>query len=128
MIEDSMAVGGHIWEKQNLVTKFSSKGYYDIYKCRFCGLEGKSYHFGFIEVRDNQSKKLHECPRKTKATKIKITRCFGFGPQFDNLKPGSVHNIVNSPQPEASKKGEWVMGVSEKVLVLYDEFTYVYEE
>lgn len=127
MIEDSIVIGGHNWEKQNLVTQSSPKGVYDTYKCRYCGLEVKSYKLGFIQVKDGQLKKLYNCPCKPKATKIKIRHCYAHGSQFDNLTPGSIHNIVNSPKPNPRKRGEWVMGVGKKVLVLFNEFDYVEE-
>ena len=39
--------GGHDWEKQNLTTQ-GVKKMYDVYKCRKCGITGKSYRLQFL--------------------------------------------------------------------------------
>lgn len=54
--------------------------------------------------------------------KIIIKRCTAFGPQFENLQPGSIHEVL-----EKTERGWWVMGVREKVLVLYSEAKEFYE-
>ena len=128
MIATLMANGCHQWEKVNLTTLKDKSGLYDLYKCRNCGLKGKSYSLEVITVRDNQAKKLFQCPNPVKHKKLRVTNLRAYGPAFSNLTNGSIHDIVEPPQPETIKRGEWVMGVGEKVLLLYYEFTYVEEE
>lgn len=125
MFDKLMYEGGHEWEKTNLVTKKDKKGLYDHYKCKHCGIEGKSYSVGTIEVPDRYRDKQALCPGALKHKKVKVTRCTAVGEVFANLIPGSIHEIVDSPLNEDRKRGEWVMGVGEPVLLLYGEFTYV---
>ena len=49
MQEFNLSEGGHEWEKTNLVT-IEGKRPYDIYKCKRCGITGKSYRLGTIEI------------------------------------------------------------------------------
>lgn len=37
---------GHAWEKVNQVGKESLRGIYDVFRCKHCGLTGKSYSLG----------------------------------------------------------------------------------
>lgn len=60
-----------------------------------------------------------------KSTQIRIIHCSASGPQFTNLKDGSVHTIIAPPEGYDNKRGEWVMGLDEPVLVLNNEFTYI---
>jgi len=124
MYEKLMYEGGHKWEKTNLVTKKDRKGLYDHYRCKNCGIEGKSYSMGVIEVPDRYGNKQAHCPNAPKHTKVKVTHCSANGKVFGNLTPGSVHNIIDAPDGEDRSRGEWVMGVGEPVLLLYREFTY----
>ena len=62
-----------------------------------------------------------------KHKKLKVIRCSGFGEAFENLKPGSIHDIINPPFNEDRTRGEWVMGVGEPVLLIEGEFKYVYK-
>lgn len=48
MIKQSFETGHHEWEKQNIVTRKYGKKLYDIYRCKHCGIEGKSYQIGTI--------------------------------------------------------------------------------
>lgn len=57
--------------------------------------------------------------------KIKIIHCGAFGPQFENLKPGTVHEVIEPPKGQNDKRGWWVMGVGEPVLVLTREATVI---
>lgn len=126
MIKVEMIYGGHHWEKQNLVTKRDRKGMFDEYMCSCCGIKGKSYTFGFIEVSERyKTEKLQKCKWVMKSTQIKVIHCQAEGPQFANLKDGSVHTIIDPPKGCDNKRGEWVMGVGEPVLVLANEFTYI---
>lgn len=124
MYEKLMFEGGHEWEKINLVTKKDRKGLYDHYRCKNCGIEGKSYSMGVILVPDRYGDKQALCPNAPKHTKVKVIHCIASGKAFENLTPGSVHNIIDAPDGQDNTRGEWVMGVGEPVLLLYKEFTY----
>lgn len=125
MFDKMMFEGGHKWEKINLVTKKDRKGLYDHYKCKYCGIEGKSYAIGTIEVPDRYRDKQALCPNAPKHTKLKVLRCNAAGNVFANLIPGSVHEIIEPPLLGNRERGEWVMGVGEPVLLLYEEFAYI---
>lgn len=121
--------GGHDWQKQNVITK-GVKRAYDVYKCRRCGIVGKSYNLGSITIRELDVKKFNKCQdiiTKT-AKRIMVTDCKAFGSKFANIKPGSKHDIVPPPPEENNERGEWVMGVGEPVLLLAGEFIYLKEE
>lgn len=118
----------HIWIKENLVTICSGKEVYDIFKCSLCGIKGKSIKLGTIKL-DGRLKNPDDCKKAGIPKKIKIKECTAMGKQFRNLKPGSVHKIIESPQkekfPNGKKGGVWVMGIGEPVRVLRGEYTEV---
>lgn len=58
--------------------------------------------------------------------KIKIKHCTACGPQFENLKDGSIHEVIAPPPGENDRRGWWVMGVGEPVLVLTREASVYY--
>ena len=129
MILVSLLAGGHEWEKMNLVTKMDRNGMYDRFRCKCCGIEGKSYQMGMITIPERYRKNAFHCPNEQIHRKVKVVRCNAGGGQFANLTPGSIHDIVETPQSErlkgGNKRGEWVMGVSEPVLLVFGEFTYI---
>lgn len=125
MFDKEMYEGGHKWVKQNLVTKIDKRGCYDIYKCECCGIEGKSYSFGRIEVPDRYRSKQALCSSVLDKKRVKVLKCNAVGNAFTNIIPGSIHEIVTPPEGEDRKRGEWVMGNGEKVLLLFREFVYV---
>lgn len=86
--------GGHEWEKENLVT-IGKKRLHDIYKCRKCGLTGKSYRLGTIEIRESDRYKMTKCKGVEKAAFVKVTRCMAVGSEFSGLLYGSIHRIVH---------------------------------
>lgn len=59
-----------------------------------------------------------------KKKKIQVTKCHAFGESFNNLKPGSVHEVIPAPQGYKNDKRDcvWVMGVGEPVLLLRGEY------
>jgi hypothetical protein len=116
--------GGHSWEKQNIVTLFKAGKPYDLYKCTKCGLTGKSIQLGKITIRESDLKKVIRCKGIVAKKSIKITYCNAVGEQFKRLTPGSIHNIMQPPAGEDNKRGEWVMGTTEPVLLLFGEFEY----
>lgn len=126
MQEFNLSEGGHEWEKTNLVT-IEGKRPYDIYKCKRCGITGKSYRLGTIEIPERSIPKMGTCQKLQRYDSIKITRCNACGQEFIGLIPGSVHQTVPPPNGEDNKRGEWVMGKTEPVLVLFGEFQYLKE-
>lgn len=55
--------------------------------------------------------------------KIEITLCRAQGPQFKNLIPGSVHDVINPPPGfRNDRRGVWVMGLGQPVKVLSNEY------
>ena len=123
--EYPISIGGHKFVKTNLVTISGPKGLYDEYKCEVCGMKGRSYKFGTIQISASYGKNIFKCKNLKTTKRIKITRCHGFGSEFANLTPGSIHTIVEPPTFGENYKGVWVEGVSEKVLVLFDEFVFI---
>lgn len=117
--------GGHKFEKVNLVTRRNGKGFYDLYKCKFCGLQGKSYHIGTISFLNRDLEKARLCPKRPIYKKIKIINFNGYSPEFENITPGSVHEIIPPPEGYDNKDGEWVMGKTEPILILFREFKYM---
>lgn len=123
-----MSKSNHVWVKVNLVTRAELRGrkFYDIFKCKNCGLQGKSFCLGELEVHGN-IKNPESCRKAPVSVKIRITRCTAYGPQFENLTNNSIHEIVNPPEDKKEqhpngKGGVWVMGVGEPVRVLFGEF------
>lgn len=58
--------------------------------------------------------------------KIMIRYCSAFGPEFEGLTPHSEHIIIDAPANQKpdndnGRKGYWVMGKTEPVLVLWNE-------
>lgn len=114
----------HTFDKHNLVTLMGKRGAYDLYKCDACGLIGKRYGAsGILVIANNVSrKKVFNCPKSKSIRKIKITTCNAVGSVFKNLKPGSVHDVIDPPEGKDNSRGVWVMGVGEPVKVLFGEF------
>ena len=125
MIRVEFSYGGHQFVKENTVTRKNRKGLYDLYRCSCCGLEGKSYLLGTIDVYEKDKNKLNCCINRLDKKYIQITLCTACGPQFKNLLPASKHTIISPPEGYDRKRGEWVMGVGEPVLVLFGEFIYI---
>lgn len=121
MIQLSLDGSGHDFKKQNLVTERDSRGLHDRYKCKHCGLEGKSRSLGNVSVRRN--KKCSYVPPVPVIKKIEVIECRAVGKHFSNLKPKSQHKTVKAPPPyKDDDTGVWVMGVGEPVKLLNYEF------
>ncbi len=127
MIRQSLETGHHEWDKLNTVTQKYGNKHYDIYKCKNCGIEGKSYQIGEIYLPNRFKKKSSSCPcvQQRKHTKLRVLCCTAFFPEFDNIIQGCILDILPPPPGEDNKLGEWVMGVSQPVLLLEGEFEYV---
>lgn len=123
--EYPITIGGHRFIKTNLVTKSGPKGMYDEYKCELCGMRGRSYKFGIIQISASYRDRIFKCTKLMPTRRIKITRCRGFGDEFEHLTPGSIHNIIDPPIGSNEKRGVWVYGATEPVLVLYNEFEFI---
>ena len=110
MIKQSFETGHHEWEKQNNVTRKYGKKLYDIYRCKHCGIEGKSYQIGTISIQNKFYKKAPCCPsvQQKKPTKLKVLCCTAFSPEFDNIIKGCILDILPPPLGEDNKLGEWV--------------------
>lgn len=127
MYQSDIKTSGHVWEKQNLVT-ISKKGkMYDEMVCRNCGMKGKRFGFVSVEVSGSYSRKnVDRCPKAVKPdtpVKVKVTYCTAMGKQFENLTPGSEHEVVTTPDGyKNDHTGVWVMGVGEPVKLLTGEF------
>lgn len=118
----------HNFEKQNSISLKDSKGFYDVYKCKYCGLTGKRYGLSESLLVDITLKKVKECDgkrnlkvigvdtakddSKSSLYKVKIVRpiCV-FGGK--NLQVGSIVDVV-----EITNSGVWVKGepVTEELL------------
>ncbi|MBD5231818.1 MAG: hypothetical protein HDS66_06680 [Bacteroidales bacterium] len=124
MITTELTTGGHHWIKTNIVTQGKNK-LHDSYRCELCGITGKSYALGSITVPEQYRNKLNRCPGLKPIKRIKVTVCRAVGPQFQNLTPGSVHDVITPPAGENSKNGVWVQGVGEPVKLLFGEFEHL---
>lgn len=118
--------GGHNWEKLNLITQRDNKGMFDLYKCITCGVKGKSYQIGKIELKGSYSRnRVEVCggSRESLPSKVKVIHCTAYGTRFSNLTPNSIHDVIAPPKGEKNDyKGVWVMGVGEPVKLLNKEF------
>lgn len=70
--------------------------------------------------------KLQRKRKMEKKEKIQITECKAFGEFFENLTPGSIHEVLTAPEGKRTEGGVWVMGVGEPVFVLDGEYKRVY--
>lgn len=126
MIVIDMRQNAHEWEKKNLVTLWAkTRGSYDVYRCKHCGIEGRSYRLGYIELPERYARRVDTCTRKRLSKFLKVSHCRAVGKVFSNLTDGSVHTIIASPKGKNNQKGEWVMGNGQPVLLLWDEFQYI---
>ena len=120
MIVIEMNQTAHEWEKKNLVTLWAkTRGSYDVYRCKHCGIEGS------IELPERYARRVDVCTRKRLSKSLKVTHCAAVGNVFSNLTDGSVHTIIAPPKGENNQKGEWVMGNGSPVLLLWNEFQYI---
>jgi hypothetical protein len=105
MIKQSFETGHHEWEKQNNVTREYGKKLYDIYRCKHCGIEGKSYQIGTISIQNKFYKKAPCCPgvQQKKPTKLKVLCCTAFSPEFDNIIKGCILDILPPPPGEDNR-------------------------
>lgn len=121
--------GGHVWEKQNLVTVFKNGKYYDILKCKDCGIVAKTTSLTAIELKGSySSQKVYHClgEYKRNAVRIKVTQCGANGKAFENLLPNSEHEVITPPDGYVNNHtGLWVMGIGEPVRLLPHEYVVI---
>lgn len=119
----------HDFRRTNPVTLEDKEGFYDLYECEYCRLTGKRRNLaGELHVDGRLSdKRIKECPdahKKPTITHVTVRKCNAVGGQFDNLKPGSIHEIIPPPERQDNTGGLWVMGVGEPVKLLFGEFAF----
>lgn len=126
---DKMAIAldlkntNHKFEKQNPVTIIKGKKAYDVLKCS-CGISGKRYGFTDTIWLDGRisKKKANNCPDCIDIKAIEIIQCTAVGKAFENLKPGTIHTVIDAPEGANNNGGVWVMGEGEPVKVLHREY------
>lgn len=115
----------HRFEKQNLTTLKDKSGYYDIYKCVYCGLEGKRY--GVSDAIAARSGKRCEGPQLKPGTKIIVIS--NYACQAVGLKFGKEYTTVDCPEEHIAKfaNDAWVISDrrNEPVRLLPGEFDLV---
>ena len=117
--------GGHRFSKTNLTTIYRQGKIFDEYVCDGCGMYGKSFKLGMINIKGYTDNEINECSGMTKTKRLKIIQCTAQGRQFQNLTSGSVHDIIEVPKGENNENGVWVMGIDEPVKVLFHEFQFI---
>lgn len=134
MKQVSLRSSVHNFDKQNLVTQKTGGRMYDTLRCKKCGITGKRYGLDeYIKVPTNTSdKKIIHCDGKIIDAHlgkwVEVIVCGAAGPQWGNLKSGSVHQVVVPPDGYYNgDRGVWVQGVGEPVKMLFDEFKVVSE-
>lgn len=131
MYNINLTEGGHHWLKQNLTTIFKGRRSFDIFKCKNCGIKGKTTSLATIALKGSYSEqKVFNCnnpdiDNDATGKRIKIINCDATGKVFENLKPDSEHDVIAHPEGEHNRGGVWVMGVGEPAKVLDDEFEYI---
>ena len=58
---------------------------------------------------------------------VQIISLEAFGAQFENLVPGSGHEVISPPEGEVDGKGCWVMGIGTPVKLFEGEFVIISE-
>jgi hypothetical protein len=124
----------HDFQKKNLVTISDRTGHYDLLKCSKCGIEGKRFGLGqmLTLTKDYSENIIKNCDGTDQeiitfyGRKIQITKCYAQGKQFENLTSCSFHWVIPAPSPyKDDLKGVWVMGISEPVKVLNNEYVLI---
>lgn len=84
--------------------------------------------FFFNDVLESEDRDVVErnphTPKKT-GEKIQIHNFRGFSSEFVNLTEGSIHEVIETPERYKGREtmqGVWVMGVTEPVKVLRNEY------
>lgn len=118
--------GSHAWKKLNLITISSRHGGYDEMICENCGLKGRRYQLDTVYVSASYSySKAFDCPENKCQIpqRVKVIQCFAQGGCFSNLTPNSEHNVIEPPKGyKNDSSGVWVMGTTEPVKLLSNEF------
>ena len=130
----------HDFRKVNLVTQKESGGrMFDMLKCSKCGIKGKRYGVDEVIMVSNSysDKKIKECdgslkkelecgPDEYVGRKIKVGHVTVMNSAFDNLKPGTEHQVIVPPPDKLNgERGIWLQGIGEPVMLLFGEFVFV---
>ncbi len=107
----------HRFEKQNIVNKRDKNGIFDEYKCNVCGLTGKSYVLGILNVRTGKPCKIPYKPQR-----IRIKRFIPCGVCAEDLTVGSEHETVAPPKDRKDRSEIWVQGNGEILRLVYGEY------
>ena len=115
--------GGHIWTKTNQITLKDKRGFFDILQCTGCQIMGKRRNLELVEISASYGKKINCCDAYERPKTVQIKSCDCFNPAFENITPGSIHQVISAPKSYADDaNGVWVMGKGEPVKVLNYEF------
>jgi len=80
---------------------------------------------GILKSEDRDVIERNPAPVKPIGVQIKIQNFHGYSPEFKNLIEGSIHEVVETPERYVGNEtvaGVWVMGVTEPVKVLRNEY------
>lgn len=127
MYQHKIKKSTHDWAKVNLVTKTRRGRAFDEMVCSNCGMKGRRYDFANVTISGNyKQENVDFCPEAEPfdvPKSVKVTHCFAHGRQFENMKPGSVHEVVTPPDGyKNDHTGVWVMGVGEPIKLLTEEY------
>lgn len=117
----------HDWEKANFLKLEKAGRLFDEMECFKCGIKGRHYEGDIIEVTERfKSENAHGCLKAEKPSKrkrVRIIKCNDLSFQFKELKPNTVHSIINPPRGYCGvMSGVWVMGIDEPVKLEKGEF------
>lgn len=115
----------------NKVNQVSHKDGSDTWECTKCGIKGKRPMLADYIICSAQSEKKVKYCNTIKSTslfvhkRIKVTYCTAVGNEFNEVIPGSVHYTIKPPIDfYDDSKGVWVMGISEPIKLLINEFNF----
>jgi hypothetical protein len=126
----------HSFVKQNAKQLHGKDGPYDIYKCTKCDIEGKRFENEscITLIKQFPEDKIKFCgymdrPDPFIGKKIKITKCWAMGANYNKCFPDSMHQVINPPFGlDNISQGVWIQGTMEPIKVFFDEFVLITDE